>query len=89
MNTINKNNLAIKKSLFEPRAYVWQGLWDSKVNEEVPLWCSGLRNQHCHCSGSGHWLGFNPWTGNFCMPQAQPGKQRGKKKRSCFNERKN
>ena len=23
----------------------------------VPLWCSGLRSQHCHCSGLGHCCG--------------------------------
>ena len=31
----------------------------------VPLWCSGLRIQHCHCSGSGHCcdLGLIPGLG--------------------------
>lgn len=29
----------------------------------VPSWRSGLRIQHCHCTGLGHclWGGFNPW----------------------------
>lgn len=25
-----------------------------RVGSEVPLWQSGLRIQHCHCSGSSH-----------------------------------
>ena len=44
----------------------------------VPLWCKGLRIQHCHCSawviaalGSLLQHGFDPWPGNFQVPRAQ------------------
>lgn len=37
----------------------------------VPLWHSRLKIRCCHCSGSG----FNPWPGNFHIPQAWPRKQ--------------
>ena len=44
----------------------------------VPLWCSGLRIQHCHCSGGGCCCGTGsiPGLGNFYMPQKQPKKER-------------
>ena len=28
------------------------------IPKGVPLWCSGLRIQHCHCSGSSCWCGL-------------------------------
>ena len=44
----------------------------------VPLWCSGLRIQHCHSSSWGHSSGsrFSPWPGNFHMLQVQPKKKK-------------
>ena len=31
------------------------------------------------------WLGFSPWLGNFCMPQAKP-KREGKEERKKTHE---
>ena len=44
----------------------------------VPLWCSRLRIQPCHCSGSGPCCGhgLNPWPRNFHMLQVQPKKKK-------------
>ena len=52
-----------------------------KYSDEVPLWYSGLRIQHCHCSGlSCCGVGLILGLGIFYMPQAQPKKQNKKKK---------
>jgi len=47
----------------------------------VPLWCSRLRIQHCHCSSSGHCYGTgsSPGLGNFTY-------QKEKKKRWCLKQ---
>ena len=81
-------------NVFQVMAYINCGTWNAAAaatsavgllelqNLGVPLWCSGLRIQHCHCSGlrSLLWHGFSPWPENCHMLGAES-KKRKKEKR--------
>ena len=50
----------------------------------LPLWCSGLRIQCCHCSGSGRCYGVGLILGLGTSTCPRSSQKKKKKKRQCF-----
>ena len=57
----------------------------SEMKEEEFLpWCTGLRIQHCYCSGSGHCCGEGLIPGNSHMSWVWPKKNPKKQKKRPY-----
>lgn len=54
----------------------WQSLESFRTQVQPLAWYSGLRIQCCHSSSVGHSLRlrYDPWLGNFYVPQVWPKK---------------
>ena len=65
---------------------------EKKNARGVPLWFSGLRTQHCHCSGSGHSYGTGTGSilglGTFsCLGHSTPAPRKKKEYKGMYNKK--